>query len=219
MWTLFLGLALAQSDPDDKRARELYENGAMLYEEGEYEQAIIAWEAAHELSQEPLLYYNIANAYERLGQYDEAIDALAQYRAFAPSEEREALDRRLRNMEERRSETPRVTTPAKPTKQPSDANLTPVALVGVGVAGLGTATAMGLRSRTASRQLNALCVEGICPSDAAPVLQTEKRSALAADIGLVVGAVALGTGTALWLIEDSTWVAPAPGGITIGGQF
>jgi hypothetical protein len=123
-------------------------------------------------------------------------------------------------MEERRSQTTGVTTtPVTPTKTPSDTNLAPVALVGVGVVGLGTATAMGLRSRGASKQLDTLCVEGICPADAAPMLQTEKRSALAADIGLVVGAVALGTGTALWLIEDSTWIAPAPGGITIGGQF
>lgn len=219
---LLLTVALAQSDPDDMRARELYENGAILYEEGEYEQAIAAWEAAYDLSEEPLLYYNIANAYERLGRYDEAIDALAQYRAFAPSEERESLDRRLRNLEKRRDEqaaSAPVKPPSKERSSDLDLDLGVVSLVGVGVVGLGTGAAMGLRSRSASSELSLVCVDGLCPTDSAETLQTQRRSAIAADIGFVVGAVALGTGATLWLIDDTAYLAPAPGGVTLGGSF
>ena len=217
---LLLTVALAQSDPDDTRARELYQNGAMLYEEGEYEQAIAAWEAAYDLSEEPLLYYNIANAYERLGLYDEAIDALARYRAFAPSEEREALDRRLRNLEKRRDDQA-SSSPAEPLPRlpSSDRNLGAASLVGVGVVGLGTGAAMGLRSRSASNELSLVCVDGLCPTDSVDTLQTQRRSAVAADIGFVVGAVALGTGATLWLIDDTAYLAPAPGGITLGASF
>lgn len=217
---LLLTVALAQSDPDDTRARELYQNGAMLYEEGEYEQAIAAWEAAYDLSEEPLLYYNIANAYERLGRYDEAIDALARYRAFAPSEEREALDRRLRNLEKRRDDQA-SSSPAEPLPRPPspDRNLGAVSLVGVGVVGLGTGAAMGLRSRSASNELSLVCVDGLCPTDSAETLQTQRRSAVAADIGFVVGAVALGTGATLWLIDDTAYLAPGPGGVTLGASF
>lgn len=221
---LLLSIALAQADPDMVRAKELYDNGAILYEEGEYEQAIVAWQAAYELSQEPLLYYNIANAYERLGRYDEAIDALAQYRAFAPSGERDALDRRLRNLEKRRDEVASGSTgPVSPVAPvgPSTARtvpLAPVALVALGVAGLGTGAAMGLRSRTVSKELGGLCVEALCPEEAGPMLVTEQRSAIAADVGFVVGAVGLGVGTVLWLGDD-TQVALSPTSVAWTGRF
>jgi len=86
------------------RAQELYENGARLYDEGLYEEAIAAFEAAYTLSKLPELYYNIANAYERLAKWQEALDALNKYRAFAPTDERETLDRRMRNLERRINE-------------------------------------------------------------------------------------------------------------------
>jgi len=61
------GPAAAQKSADDERARELYDNGAILYEEGRYEDAIAAWKAAYDLSPKPLLLFNVANAYERIG--------------------------------------------------------------------------------------------------------------------------------------------------------
>ncbi len=219
---LLLSVALAQTDPDEVRARELYENGAILYEEGEYEEAIAAWEAAYALSEEPLLYYNIANAYERMGRYDEAIDALARYRAFAPTEEREALDRRLRNLETRRQEqaaatTPTPTSPVTPDTRLSVATAAPVALVGLGVVGLGTGATMGFRARGASRELSSLCVDGLCPATAQSLLVIEQRSAITADVGFAVGAIALGAGM-VWLIDD-TWIGLGPTGITVGGHY
>ena len=60
--------ALAQDATTEARAKELYENGAALYEEGRYEEAILAWEEAYRLSSRPVLLFNIANAYERLGR-------------------------------------------------------------------------------------------------------------------------------------------------------
>ncbi len=66
-------LAVAQSS-DDARARELYANGALLYEEGDYENAVVAWKEAHRLSERPLLLYNIANALERIGEWEEAAE-------------------------------------------------------------------------------------------------------------------------------------------------
>jgi len=221
MLLLLLSTALAQGDPDEQRARELYENGAILYEEGEYEQAIDAWEAAYALSEEPLLYYNIANAYERMGRYDEAIDALARYRAFAPSDEREALDRRLRNLETRRQEqaaaNPTPTAPVGPSPQEQSVAVAPLALVGLGVVGLGTGAAMGLRARGASTELSTLCVDGLCPAAAQPLLLMEQRSSITADVGFALGAIALGTGV-VWLVDDTS-IALGPAGITVRGHF
>ncbi len=92
--------AFEEENPD-ARARELYENGVILYKEGRYEDAIAAWREAWRLSRRPALLYNIANAQERLGQWKEALETLNRYRAFARASEREALDRRIRNLERR----------------------------------------------------------------------------------------------------------------------
>jgi tetratricopeptide (TPR) repeat protein len=100
----FAGPALAQGTVEERRARELYDNGAILYEEGRYEDAIQAWEEAYRISKRPLLLFNIANAQERIGQYRLALDSLNRYRAFAPADERDVLDRRMRNIERRLKE-------------------------------------------------------------------------------------------------------------------
>lgn len=114
MWLVCLiGLASAQEAPRPpaaeapearQRARELYENGERLYEEGEYEGAILAFREALELSGEAVLHFNIANCLERLGRLGEARDELTLYRAVAPAEEAETLNRRISAMDRRIAE-------------------------------------------------------------------------------------------------------------------
>jgi hypothetical protein len=93
------GLAQSPSGDSDARARHLYRNGELLYAEGLYSDAIAAWESAYELSDRPLLLYNMANAQERLGRWEDALQSLNRYRAFAPLEERDVLTRRIANIE------------------------------------------------------------------------------------------------------------------------
>lgn len=145
----FAMAADAPSAADMKRAEELYQNGAILYEEGNYQGAILAFQSSFDLSNAPALYYNIANCHERLGHLTEARDALNMYRAVAPSDERERLDRRIVNLNERiaeesqlRPSTPiaSATPPANPPTQTMQAdgksNALKWTLIGVG-AGLG----------------------------------------------------------------------------------
>ena len=95
-------LRVAQAgEEDEARARSLFENGARLYEEGRYEEAIMAWEEGYRLSKRPLFLFNIANAQERLGKLEEALSSLNRYRAFAADDEREVLEKRVRNLEQR----------------------------------------------------------------------------------------------------------------------
>lgn len=93
--------AVARADEDEVRAKELYRNGERLYEEGLYEDAILAWERAYDLSKRPLLLYNMANALERIGRWEEALQRINQYRALAPEAERETLNRRMQAIERR----------------------------------------------------------------------------------------------------------------------
>lgn len=108
------------TDADRARAAELFQNGALLYEEGNYAGAILAFQAAFDLSREQALQYNLANCYERLGRLREARDALNLYRAVAPAEERERLERRMANLEERlRTEAPPPVATTTTTPPPS----------------------------------------------------------------------------------------------------
>ena len=100
-WFLVLGAllaaspALAQEDDSDERAKALYQEGTRLYEQGLYEEAVAAFKIAYSLSRRPLLLYNMAQAMERIGQWDEALEALVDYKTDAPPEELDTLNSRI----------------------------------------------------------------------------------------------------------------------------
>lgn len=233
-----------QTETDaERRGRELYENGALLYDEGRYEDAIVAWQAAYDLTQRSGFLFNIANAYERLAKYEEAIDVLGRYRALARAEERETLDRRIRNLEERQAEQARaepdrpvpVPAPSGPGPEPEPepvqrtGSLRPVVgytLVGTGAASLATGLGFALSSRAAGVRAEEGCrpLESglLCPSSASDALGANHRSALVADMGFGAG-LALATSGVIVLLtghgghEDggSVSVTPMRRGITV----
>ena len=229
--------AHAQEDanPDtDTRARELFQNGALLYEEGRYNDAIVAWQEAHDLSQRPGLLYNIANAQERLGMWREALDTLNRYRVYAPAEERESLNRRIANLERRLAEdTPGNTTPdpvvraaePEPERTPEPAGASPkerrwlpVVGMSVGAAGLATGTAFALRAQDAREQVASSCVDALCLDSAEPALLRDQRSSIIADSAFVLGGAALIGGVVL-LSVDGSQLSVVPGGVRFSGTF
>lgn len=88
-------LAALAAPADDQRAREVYENGSTLYAEGLYEDAIAAFQESYRLAGVHELLLNIANCYERLQRYEDAIAVLNRYRAYAKPEERAQLKARI----------------------------------------------------------------------------------------------------------------------------
>lgn len=227
MWVGMVRDAGAQSTANnDAKARLLFDNGAMLYEEGRYEDATAAWERAYALSPRPLLMFNIANAQERAGELDKAHDALNRYRAFAPAEERAVLDRRIRNLENRIAEeerqkvvpvvtqpvvteTPRPPPPVSPPAPPPDPpperwklGLAPITLYSVGTASAVFGTVFALRAKSARTEAQALCTTGdavYCPETARPVLKQDRVSSWLADggFGLAIGCALAGTAVAV----------------------
>jgi len=88
-----------------EQAKALYANGKSLYDEGLYDQAVKAFEESYSLSGQPALLFNIANAFERLGDLGSALDALNWYRIYVMDEkEQERIARRINNMEDRLEE-------------------------------------------------------------------------------------------------------------------
>lgn len=251
VWLSFLNLGWAQSGTpvdDDSKARLLFDNGAILYEEGRYEDAIAAWSRAYELSPRPLLVFNIANAYERAGMWYEAHEALNRYRAFAPVDERPTLDRRIRSIEERiaeeerRQARPPVVAPpvreARPEPAPAPPRQTrrwrmgpvPITLYSVaGVSGI-TATVFALRAQSARRSAAEQCTAGdavYCPTSAEPALKQDRISSWLADGGFALSIGCALAATTVAVISKSRAnrttlsVSPTLGGGTMGlsGRF
>lgn len=86
----FVSTALAQD------ARELFQRGRGAYETGDFEGAVEAWQAAYEIDPRPLLQFNLAQAYERLGRLQESLDAYESFLAAAPSDAEDVPAARLR---------------------------------------------------------------------------------------------------------------------------
>lgn len=92
----------AISDDDRATARELYNSAVDAYDQGKYTDALAHWKEAYRLTEATILLYSIGNAHERLGDLDEAIEALDGYKeSVRDAEENELLDMRIENLRAR----------------------------------------------------------------------------------------------------------------------
>ena len=65
------------------------------------DEMIEAFRDAYALSKRPLLLFNLANAYERVGRYAKALESLRGYDPHALPDERDGISRRILNAESR----------------------------------------------------------------------------------------------------------------------
>jgi tetratricopeptide (TPR) repeat protein len=231
--------ALAQSD--DARAKQLFINGSDLYKEGRYEEALIAWEEAYRLSDRPRILLNMANAYERMGELNRAMDELYRFKIYAEADEREQVERRIRMLEEKIREAAVQPDPApnidpvpnpvpeprpKPARSGGGVRVAPIVLMGVGVAAIGAGAGFGLASRSAGNAAKESCTEvpdGLyCSTDAQDAIQRNRTNALIADISFAVGAVATATGVVVLATggkKGGTQVSVSPNAIRWSGRF
>jgi len=198
-------------EQEDARARELYKQGDRAYAEG----------------------FNIGNALERLGRFEEAADTLEKYTSYAEKSEVDVLEKRIANLRKRvekekkrieeakaredermkkqlaakeRQEKPTKREPK--AKEPEKSSL-PWILIGAGGAVIGAGAVFGVMALGARSDQDAACkdVSGqrLCSADAKDAIDRDKRYSLFADIGFGLGAVAAGAGAYL------LFTAPAGG--------
>jgi hypothetical protein len=84
--TLFLLHSLSAVADEASAAREHYEMAQRLYGEGRYEDAIAEFQSAYRLKPHPNVLYSIAQAYERLLEYDKSLSFFDLYLAEAPAD-------------------------------------------------------------------------------------------------------------------------------------
>lgn len=230
---LFAGPALAQDTPDEdqERAKVLFAQGQALYDQGRYEESVDALELAYKLSGKPRLLFNLTAPLERLGRWEEALDALERYQPHAKDYEVEEVERRLETLRERVAEEQAQADALAAASAASLKKGPPTGawvLFGAGAVGLGTGSVFTARALGARGQWTSLCAgdPGICPAEAAPLVDRDQSSSLIADVAFTAGVVALATGAVVTLstsrkrardAELALYVAP--GAIGLGGAF
>ncbi len=233
MATLLLtGAAHAQTPT----VKDLFENGQLHFDGGQYELAIEAWQAAYDQSARPILLVKMADAWEALGDLTAAIDVLETYRDLADEAEVAPVNARIARLEAQLVKpVPQVDppdpSPADPTPPPDPVvrsrSKTPVVvegiLIGVAASGLGVGAGYGFRAKAARTQAMTFCVDGkgglMCTDGADDALARDKSSSLAADAGFLVGGVAAVAATVNGLVltrrASAIRVTPAPWGVGI----
>lgn len=203
--------APGEGQDDIARARQLADNGRQLFRDGSFRAAIEAFEKAYELAADPNLLFNIALSYERLEEWEMALEALDRYRAYAVPDEREALETRRRQLQdrlasEREAQDPDPAPPPAPQDpggpEGPEPEARPIPLIngvgytlgGVAVVSLGVGITLG---SIALSQINGggedcATVDGeqLCNEDGGESRAQARGLAIGADVSFAVSAVA-----------------------------
>ncbi len=201
------GGAKKPKDPKLAQAAKRFDEGKAAYEKGRYEEAIQAWEEAYELSRKPLLFESIANAHERLGDYDKAREYLAKWREAAPAGEHALLDERLGVLDERirkkkeeeaaRLEAERLRNQPPPPPPPPPPPASGVSVpglaillggVGLGLVGVGIDVAAGLTRPDPSKACAASGGKTICLASERGAIDLGNNLAITGDVFWIAGA-------------------------------
>jgi len=230
-------------------AKRLFEKGAELYGKGSYEQAIEAWEMSYELSKKELILESIANAYERLGQAENAREYLARWREAAPPEEHADLDARLKNLDDRIAREKASKEKAEQDKRDGGGGDAGggategggIFVPGLVMAGLGAGIAVTggvLDIVAATRRPDEAAVCGpvgdkqLCRASARSDIETSNRLAIAGDVLLFGGAAVAAVGVVLVVTQSGgkksdaepkaavvPLYLPGGGGVSVVGRF
>ena len=219
----------AQPKIDPKaRALELFKQSKDKYRSGDFQAAANLLEEAYELHDEPVLLYNLARAYEGLGELERAAAAYEQYLVAEPdTKDRGAIEQKVSNIRKQVAERDALAEqarsaadPAQPTRtEPAGVSPWPWVLVGVGAAGVGTGAILGVMANDkhddAVAEPSALAAQDLQSSAEALVV--------AANLAFIAGGLVAAAGLA-WGITDlskpsAAEVVLTPNGVMLRGRF
>ena len=220
----------AVSEDAEAEAKRLYGEADAHYAAGRYDKAIESFRKAYELSNKAALLFNIANAYERNGDYQEAADYLSRYAESSVATDISSIKERIKRLEtnaaeklqreideknraKEKDEAPPVvnttpTGPKRPIIEPARSGETRSrtsawVLLGVGAAIVTGGVVTGVVSRSIGNDARDLCSgDNVCPDDASSDLDRERNLGIAADITMGVGVLTAGVGLYLLLRAD-----------------
>ncbi len=83
------------------QARRVFQRGNQAYREGDYDTAKYQFELAYRLTGEPDFLYNMANAEERTGDWNEAVISLRSYVRLSNPRDADTIEERIVNLNRR----------------------------------------------------------------------------------------------------------------------
>ncbi len=227
--------------PREEEARRHYEEGIRHYRLAEYAASIAAFRAAYRLTEAPELLYNIAQAYrlEGPGHCARAERFYSNYLLSEPgSERRAAVEAALVDMERCARSEQAAPDESEPAAEPPPAGNGPASaappstradagtpVLALGTLGLGIALGAAGAAFLLWAEADFRRIEDTgCAPRCDPALTAGPRGRQTAGAILAIGgAVTLAAGLGLWILlpgesdsRVSMWVAPTPGGISIG---
>ena len=223
--------APVELSPQDARARDLFREGDELYAQGRYEEALANFQEAYELSQRPLLLYNIANAQERAGMWDDAIATLESYLPHAYEVEQERIQTRIDSLKRRAERLREMREREAQGLRPEPRDVGGPLLLATSAALIGGGVALAILAKGARDDLEAGCenVEGrqVCSSGVSDSAERDLRMSVGADVLFIAAAGALALG--LWrllrndpddpLLELDAAASPGSGMVRLRGRF
>ncbi len=227
--TVCLALALcsasARAETDaQRRALELFDQSEAAYQRGQFDEAARLLREAYAMQKEPVLLYNLARAYEGLGDQASAAKAYEDFLTAQPdAKDKGAIQQRIttlrRQIAEREAEKRRAAQKPPTEKRPSAA---PWIVAGFGVAGLGTGVAFTLLSNAKHDQGVKEPVQTIAARDQ----DSAKTEATVATVAYVGGGALMAVGI-VWGVLDvhaagsvaHVEVTPTLGGLRLNGTF
>lgn len=208
-------------------ARSLYIEGNAHYSAGRYALAAERFVRAYELSGEPALLFNLANTYERAGDYEKAARYLRMYLEGGEVRNIDAVKARLQRLEmavvelqeKQRDREPAAAQPPKPASPPAAAiddrdqpdgrpSRVPYVIAGAGLAaGVVASVTFAVLASSERSEIDSLCAESadglVCPPSADEHLGRERTFALASDIGTGVAVASAAFGLVYYLTRPS----------------
>jgi tetratricopeptide (TPR) repeat protein len=193
----------ATARTSEQRAVDLFEKSAASYRMGRFEEAAALLREAYALKPVPVLLYNLARAYEGLGDFDRALQAYTDYLAKAPNApDIGAIQTRIATLQHQIAERDKLKAERAAAEQraalvvtpaPSHAPVVPWIVAGVGGAGLAAGVALGVVAQSKHTTATNDPVQASAVSEQS----TAKTYATMADVTLIAGGV-VAAGGVLW---------------------
>jgi tetratricopeptide (TPR) repeat protein len=201
------------------RAAGLFDKGAEAYRRGDFQQAVTLLQEAYGLDPQPVLLYNLARAYEGLGNIDLAIDTFTRYLEADPkTPDRGAIEQRLgtlkrqrderialekqRDAERKRADEEKAERERRAQEQPvvapRERSIGPYIVGGAGIAGLATGVVFGLM---ANSKHNSAASSSTAQQSAIDQQDTAKSFATISTVSFVVGGVLVAAGATWWFLD------------------
>jgi tetratricopeptide (TPR) repeat protein len=220
-----------QRDPSAKaRAADLFQASVDSYRKGDFQTTIAQLTEAYALDPQPVLLYNLARAYEGVGNGDAAIDAYSRYLELDPkTRDRGAIEQKIATLQRERDERIALQKQSDADRQAAEAQAAeaakqkkandgkpaapkphhrsawPYVVGGVGIAGIATGAVFGL---IATSEHSTATKDGV-QQTASDDQKKAQTFATVSTVTLIGGGVLLAAGLTWWILDGGSDGKPA----------